>query len=70
MAKQDDTWTLEAQRARRGWPKPTVPEPDFKTLVDWEFQQGGCEATDGCWVEPDGTCPHGHPSWLIVLGLI
>jgi hypothetical protein len=29
-----------------------------------------CEATDGCWVEPDGYCEHGCPSWLLKLGLI
>ena len=23
---------------------------------------GGWEASDGCWVEPDGTCDHGKPS--------
>jgi len=28
------------------------------------------EAIDGCRVEPDGTCPHGAPSWLIQLGMI
>jgi hypothetical protein len=28
------------------------------------------EALDGCPVEPDGICPHGHPSWLRYLGLI
>lgn len=27
-----------------------------------------CE--DGCEVEPDGTCEHGHPSPLIALGII
>jgi hypothetical protein len=32
--------------------------------------RGGCEALDGCWVEPDGTCPHGKPSWLLVLGYV
>lgn len=43
--------------------------PDIETLLQWEAE-GGCEATDGCWCEPDGTCPHGHPSWLLELGLI
>ena len=28
------------------------------------------EAIDGCLVEPDGVCPHGAPSWLLVLGLV
>ena len=44
-------------------------EPDIETLMAWEFN-GICEAVDGCTVEPDGTCPHGCPSWLLVLGLI
>jgi hypothetical protein len=43
--------------------------PDVETLMEWEAE-GGCEAVDGCWVEPDGTCPHGCPSWLLVMGLI
>lgn len=41
----------------------------YETLMAWH-QEGGCEATDGCWVEPDGTCQHGHPSWLRKLGLL
>ena len=43
--------------------------PDLETLMEWEAE-GGCEAVDGCWVEADGTCPHGCPSWLLVMGLI
>jgi hypothetical protein len=31
---------------------------------------GDVEATDGCIVEPDGTCEHGCKSWLLVLGYI
>lgn len=52
------------------WPEPTTDEPDLETLEDWMVDDGGCEATDGCWVEPDGRCPHGHPSWFVKLGLI
>lgn len=52
------------------WPLPTVDEPDLETLEQWMVEDSGCEATDGCFVEPDGTCPHGHPSWLLKLGLI
>ena len=52
------------------WPEQTTDEPDLETLESWMEEDGGCEATDGCWVEPDGICPHGHPSWLIRLGLI
>lgn len=28
------------------------------------------EAADGCSVEPDGTCPHGYKSPLLVLGVL
>ena len=44
-------------------------EPDVDQLQEWE-NDGGCEALDGCWVEPDGHCSHGYPSWLIYMGLI
>ena len=51
------------------WPEPEVPEPDVEELAGW-LDDGGCEATDGCWVEPDGVCEHGHPSWLLRMGAI
>ena len=43
--------------------------PTHEQLEEW-MNEGGAEATDGCWVEPDGRCEHGKPSWLIVLGMI
>ena len=43
--------------------------PSVEQLIEWE-SEGGCEATDGCWVETDGICEHGCKSWLIVLGMI
>lgn len=43
--------------------------PDEDTLMGW-MNEGGCEATDGCWVEVDGTCPHDKPSWALVMGLV
>jgi len=51
------------------YPLPTTSEPDLEQLIEWE-SDCQCEATDGCIVETDGTCEHGHPSWLIVLGMI
>ena len=48
---------------------PITEMPDMETLMSWEME-GGCEATDGCWVEPDGKCMHGHPSGLVFLGMI
>ena len=47
------------------WPAPTSDPPDLETLKEWQWDAGGVEATDGCWVEEDGVCPHGHPSWLL-----
>jgi hypothetical protein len=55
--------------AKKPWPTPTEDEPDTETLEYWIYD-GVAEATDGCPIEPDGVCPHGHPSWLIVLGMI
>ena len=52
------------------WPEPTVEAPDMATLEAWLFEDGIGEATDGCPCDPDGACPHGHPSWLLRLGLI
>jgi hypothetical protein len=51
--------------------EPDLKPPDVETLIAWEAE-GGCEAAcpHHCWVEPDGTCPHGNPSWLLRLGLI
>lgn len=43
--------------------------PSIGTLERWVCD-GIAKATDGCKVEPDGTCPHGCKSWLIVLGYI
>ena len=51
------------------YPKPTTETPSIEELEEWMWDSG-CEATDGCWVEPDGTCEHGHPSWLLRMGLI
>jgi hypothetical protein len=55
---------------RPKWPTPTVPAPDLEQLEDWQWEDAGCEATDGCWQEIDGVCPHDHPSWLLRLGLV
>lgn len=49
----------------RRWPHPTTLQPNVETLTTWCFDDGGCVATNGCWVEIDGVCPHGHPSWFI-----
>ena len=48
---------------------PSLNAPSLEQLEQW-LMDGICEATDGCIVEPDGTCPHGCSSWLLELGLI
>ena len=44
--------------------------PSLQELQRQLEEDGGCEATDGCWVEPDRTCDHHQPSCLLALGLI
>ena len=53
-----------------GNPRPTVPRPSVEDLEEWLDEGGGCQSTDGCWVDQDGKCEHGYPSWLVYLGLI
>lgn len=46
-----------------------LKRPSIRTLEKW-MMRGVAKATDGCEVEPDGECPHGCKSWLIVMGYI
>jgi hypothetical protein len=59
-----------ARDPKRRWPEPETDPPDIETIEAWVMDAEIPEATDGCPIEPDGVCPHGHPSWLIRLGLI
>ena len=73
--KPEDRTSTYRVRAIPAEPEVTgdirLDPPDIETLIAWE-DEGGCEAACpyACWVEPDGTCEHGKPSWLIVMGLI
>lgn len=58
--------TLEGKRITV---KVKRKEPSVATMRRW-ISDGVAKATDGCRVEPDGTCEHGADSWLLVLGLI
>jgi len=42
---------------------------DFSEL-EGIMSEGVAETADGCIVEPDGRCPHGHRSPLLLLGYI
>jgi len=61
---------LLPQDESQPWPQPTADQPSVYDLWDWDDEYGGCEATDGCWVDSEGTCEHGHPSWLVRLALV
>jgi hypothetical protein len=47
----------------------SMKQPSIATMTRW-LSSGVAKATDGCRVEPDGTCQHGKPSWLLFLGYI
>ena len=59
----------ELPEAVEGYPAPTVDVPSPEALSEMCLDSIA-EATDGCTVEPDCTCEHGHPSWPVYYGLI
>ena len=76
--KAESDWTnavtlrewLRSKGFRPGAAPLSTLVPTIKTIMRWDWDRGGCEATDGCWVEPDGRCPHGAPAWSLVYGTI
>jgi hypothetical protein len=48
----------------------TTPLPSLRELLPGLPEDHPTPATDGCLVEADGVCVHGHPSWLRQLGLL
>lgn len=51
-------------------PKCDTAWPSLKTVERW-LDEGGCEATDGCWVTKDrNACEHYRPTWAYVLGVV
>lgn len=65
----DDDGAAETDGDGAGAAETDDGRPSAAQLAAWAAD-GGCEATDGCWVEPDGHCQHGRPSWLLVLGYV
>ena len=51
-------------------PEPQEDHPGEVQIIAILSDAAPCMATDGCEIEPDGVCTHGHPSWLLRLGLI
>ncbi|MGF6881716.1 hypothetical protein ABH933_001227 [Nocardia sp. GP40] len=66
IRKSSRTPTTGTEKGKPGMEQK--PPPLWK-LEEWAVDSVA-EATDGCEVEPDGTCEHGRPSWLLALGLI
>lgn len=69
--EQGKPWKYVSHRCKgthgylRIHPKRVAPLDDV--LAQWVISDWPCEALDGCEVEPDGTCEHGFPSWLVYL---
>ena len=64
-----------AAAVSRPAPAPTTPRPEAEKLALWTRQVRNGErrfslATDGCRVTWNRRCKHGHPSWLVHLGLL
>lgn len=58
------------RRLDNGWiPYRMGMVPSWRR-IEKMCEDGIAKATDGCQVEPDGTCQHGFPSWVIVAGVI
>ena len=47
----------------------TAKMPSISRLERYSYD-GVCPTPCGCRVEPDGTCEHGVPSWMLVGGFI
>lgn len=60
--------TIKQYREDNGYESPADWEDHLNQLVMDSVCPALC--SDGCEVEPDGRCPHGHPSVLIALGLV
>lgn len=64
-----NTERCESCGAARGERHKVVYRPTEEEIEEWLFDSLAL-ATDGCEVEPDGHCEHGHQSWLLRLGVI
>ena len=61
----------EIERQDLEYAKSLSKEEIEQIMRDAMFGESwGVEAADGCRVEIDGVCPHGHRSPLRVLGLV
>lgn len=68
LARLKEGKTIDELKTR--YPKAHYASPPKLEKIKSWLNDGYSEATDGCRVEPDGTCPHSCESWLIVMGCI
>ena len=57
--------SFEHYREKYPTAKKVKKPPTMNTLQKWVCD-GVAKSIDGCRVEPNGTCIHGYPSWLLV----
>jgi hypothetical protein len=70
MARVDVAQCSKCGR-RQGEKHLAVAKRPTLAALEKMVENSSAKATDGCRnIEPDGTCQHGHASWLIVLGFI
>lgn len=70
VAKTNDEKSFENMCKEKGLPYAHVKKlPSLRQLEKW-VEDGICPTPDGCRVEPDGSCCHEFPSWLLILGFI
>lgn len=65
MAETNEHPTTEVGPEEMSWAQGFT-DVQFEMMV----LHGGTKTFDGCFVEPDGFCHHGHWSPLVLLGLI
>ena len=55
--------------ALREHPIQSMYKPSLEDFSEWVVDSI-CPTPDECEVEPDGTCEHGYPSWMLLAGII
>lgn len=61
MEKAKERYIEEREHAE------SLSDSDIEDII---LDYSNAETADGCMVEPDGVCPHGYRSPLLILGLI
>lgn len=71
LERMDEEYRRQyGERSPSRWPEPTVETPSEEDVARAAAFGDLCETSDGCLVEPDGICEHGHPTWARRFGFI